>query len=82
MGGLVSKKNRSSVYCLSLLGGNVCLAEYLLERTDLDAHPCFAYGRLDRSVRAIGISSISATDCSFQGYMGARSLQPRLELAS
>jgi len=44
MGGLVSQKNRSSVCCLSLLGGNVCLAEYLLERTSLDAHPCLAHG--------------------------------------
>lgn len=82
MGGLVSKKKRSSVRCLSPLGGNVCLAEYLLERTNIDAHPCLAHGRLDRSVRAIVISSILATDCSFQGYMGARSLQPRVELAS
>lgn len=70
MGGLVSKNKHSSVRCLSPLGGNVCLAEYLLERTSLDAHPCLAHGRLDRSVRVIIISSILATDRSFRGIWG------------
>jgi len=58
MGGLVRAKNRSSVYYLSLLGGDVCLAEYLLERTSLNAHSCLAHGGLGRSVRVIRISSI------------------------
>lgn len=31
MGGLVSTKNHSSIYRLPLVGGDVCLAEYLLE---------------------------------------------------
>jgi len=58
MGGLVSTRKHSSVHCLPLLGGNVCVAEYLLERASLDAYPCLAHGRLGRSVRTIGISSI------------------------
>jgi hypothetical protein len=44
MGGLVSTENRFSFSRLSLLGGNVCLAEYLLERASIDAHPCLAHG--------------------------------------
>lgn len=70
MGGLVSTKNRPSVYYLSLLGGDVCLAEHLLERAGLNAHACLAHGGLDRSVRVICISSISGTDRSFRGIWG------------
>lgn len=70
MGGLVSTKNRPPVYYLSLLGGNVCLAEHLLERASLNAHACLAHGGLGRSVRVIRISSNSATDRSFRGIWG------------